>query len=120
MNDKTKKYLQSLSTQKRTELTRLFKLTKMLVPMAEETISYGIPAFKYNGQPLIYFAAFKNHYSVFPTSGPINKLSGKLTKYKVSKGTIQYTNDSPIPDNLLAEIILYRKEEIENGNKTNV
>jgi uncharacterized protein YdhG (YjbR/CyaY superfamily) len=72
-----------------------------------------MPAFKYKKRPLVYYAAFKNHLSLFPTSGPTETLKSKLTGYKVSKGTIQFTTENPLPDTLIKEIILARKSEID-------
>lgn len=101
-------YLKNVSPEHKAELERVRKIVKTVVPDAEETISYGIPAFKYNGQPLLYFAAFKNHMSLFPTSGPTEALKDKLKDFVVSKGTIQFTVEKPIPDTLIKEILLNR------------
>lgn len=110
-------YLTQASPSQRAELERIRAFVKQLVPDAEETISYGLPALKYKGKPLVYFGAFKNHMSLFPTAGPTETLKDKLSGYFVSKGTIQFTEDNPLPDSLLEEIILERLDTIQKSSK---
>jgi uncharacterized protein YdhG (YjbR/CyaY superfamily) len=75
------------------------------VPTAEETISYGMPAFKFHGM-LIYFAVFKNHYSIFvPTVTSFFK--EELKPYKTSKATIQFPKDKTLPFALITKIVKY-------------
>jgi uncharacterized protein YdhG (YjbR/CyaY superfamily) len=105
-------YLQALDPQQKAELERIRKIAKTLVPDAEESISYDMPALKYKGKPLIYFAAFKNHMSIFPTPGPIETMSAELAAYKTSRGTLQFTVDNPIPEALLKELITARLQRI--------
>lgn len=80
------------------------------VPDAEETISYGIPTFKLNGN-LVHFAAYKNHIGFYPGSSGVNKFSEKLTQYKYSKGTIQFPINKPLPYGLIREIVRFRVKE---------
>lgn len=96
------------------ELNKIRKLAKDLAPESEETISYGIPTIKYKAKNLIHFAPFKNHMSLFPGSRPIEVLSKKLSKFKLSKGTIQFTETSPIPEKLIKEIIQLRIKDIDS------
>jgi uncharacterized protein YdhG (YjbR/CyaY superfamily) len=105
-------YLNNITPPQRAEFEHLRNLVKEVAPSAEESISYGMPTFKVNGKPLIYFGAFKNHMSLFPTPGPTEKFKEKLKTYKVSKGTIQFTFDNPLPDALIKEIVLSRLEDI--------
>lgn len=105
-------YLEKLAKPQKDELERIRHIVKQVVPEAVEAISYGMPAFKYAGQYLIGFAAFKNHLSVFPTPGPIDALKGKLSEFKLSKGTIQFTTDHPIPESIIKEIIVNRLNSI--------
>lgn len=107
-------YLDTLSQPQRDAFEHLRTIVKQMTPDAEESISYGMPTFKYKGKPLIYFGAFKNHMSLFPTPGPTENLKEKLRNYKVSKGTIQFTIDNPLSDSLIKEIILSRLSELNN------
>jgi uncharacterized protein YdhG (YjbR/CyaY superfamily) len=75
------------------------------VPGAEEVITYGMPGFKYNGKYLISFCAFKDHMSIFPGAEPFEPLAKRLKPFKRSKGTIQFTLDQPLPDDLLKDIV---------------
>ena len=103
-------YLSALPEPQRLALEHLRQLIKTTEPKAEESISYGMPAYKYHGQ-LCYFAAFENHCSLFA----VNKESFKeeLKGFKTSKGTIQFTLDKPLPDDLVRRIVAFRAKENE-------
>lgn len=105
-------YLDTIDPQQRREFERLRAIVTEIAPAATETISYGMPTFKLNGKPLIYFGAFKHHMSLFPTPGPAEQLKEQLTNYKVSKGTIQFTFENPLPDSLIKSIVLARLKDI--------
>jgi len=105
-------FLAKLSAPQRGELERIRQIVSSTVPDAEEAISYGMPAFKYNGKYLVGFRAYKNHVSLFPTSGPIDALRDKLEGYKLSAGTIQFTIEKPIPEETVREIVLNRAAAI--------
>lgn len=107
------KYLSNVPQPQRAELVRVRAVVKRLVPGAQESISYMMPAFTYKNKPLVYYAAFKNHLSIFPTSGPIEYLQNDLTGFKITKGTIQFTLQKPLPETLIQKIVLARKHEID-------
>lgn len=87
---------------------------KKLVPKAEESISYGMPGFKYKTRPLAYFGGFKNHVSYFPASGSVvDHFPKELTEYAKAKGTIQFTVEKPLPMALFKKILKYRLAQIE-------
>ena len=109
--------LKSASKEHKEELNKIRRIVKATVPESTETISYGIPTYDYKGKHLIHFAAFKNHMSLFPGAGPIKTLAGKLTQFKLSKGTIQFTADNPIPNATLQQIIELRKKTIDEGGR---
>jgi uncharacterized protein YdhG (YjbR/CyaY superfamily) len=79
-------------------------------PKAEEIISYNMPAFKYHGI-LVYYAAHKSHIGFYPTASPIKAFISELSKYKVSKGAIQFPIDQPIPKTLVKKIVKFRLNE---------
>jgi uncharacterized protein YdhG (YjbR/CyaY superfamily) len=106
-------YLGLLPLSQRVELERVRLIVKRSAPDAVESMTYGLPAFKYNGKPLIYFGGFKNHMSLFPTSGPTETLKSKLRGYKISKGTIQFTEKNPLPSALIENIVQVRLTEID-------
>ncbi|HYY48310.1 MAG TPA: DUF1801 domain-containing protein [Thermoplasmata archaeon] len=81
------------------------------VPEAQEAISYQIPAFRFHGR-LLYFAAFKDHYSVFGASQEARKAFKKeLSKYEEAKGTIRLPMSEPLPVGLLRDLARYGAEE---------
>lgn len=109
-------YLSTINPSQRQALQRIRNTVHELVPEAEEMISYGIPTFKYRGKPLIHFAAFKDHMSVFPTADPMIQVIGdQLAEFRTSKGTLQFTEDNPIPEDLIRKIVETRLKSISNS-----
>ena len=80
------------------------------VPEAEEAISYGIPTFKLKGN-LVHFAGYKNHIGFYPGAAGIETFKEKLSEYKLSKGTVQFPIDKPIPFNLISKIVDFRVKQ---------
>jgi len=80
-------------------------------PGATETISYKIPAFRH-GEVLIWFAAFANHCSIFPTARIIEQFKNDLKAFTISKGTIQFPIDKPFPASLLKKMVKARLAQI--------
>lgn len=91
-------------------LEKLRQVIKESAPDAEEKISYQMPAFAQHGI-LVYFAAFKNHISFFPTGSGVEAFKDELTDYKTSKGTVQFPLDKPIPYELVGRIVKFRVAE---------
>lgn len=87
------------------------------VPSALETISYKMPAFKLHGKVLLYFAAWKSHYSIYPAGSRAVQAGFKkdLARYEVDKGTIRFPNAEPVPVDLIVRIAAFRAEEIEKA-----
>ena len=110
-------YLAAIQPQQKAEIERLMALVRQHVPDAKEEIAYGMPAFKYKAKPLIYFGAFKNHMSIFPTAGPTadETLVAKLKDYVVSKGTIQFTLEHPVTDRLVLDLLSHRIKTIDQA-----
>jgi uncharacterized protein YdhG (YjbR/CyaY superfamily) len=105
-------YLAALSPESRKGLQKLRKIIAAAAPKAEQGFSYGIPAFRLDGRPLVWFAAFKAHCSFFPGAGAIRLHAADLRHYKTSKGTIQFSPDSPPPAKLISKLIKARIEEM--------
>ncbi|HXY23831.1 MAG TPA: DUF1801 domain-containing protein [Candidatus Acidoferrum sp.] len=81
-------------------------------PEATEVISYKIPAIKYKGV-LVWFAAFASHCSLFPTAAVIEQFKDELKGYTLSKGTIQFPIDKPLPDALVRKMVEARVAQVE-------
>ncbi len=110
-------YILSFPEDVQRNLQKIRNTVKNLLPKATETISYGIPTVKLNGKNVVHYAAFKNHYSFFPTASGVEAFKKELLMYEVSKGTIQFPKDKPIPFDLISKITVFRKEQIERVNK---
>ena len=82
-----------------------------LPPAATETISYKIPAFRH-GEIVIWFAAFADHCSLFPTGRVIEQFKDHLKPYAISKGTIQFPTDKPLPATLIKKMVKARLAQI--------
>lgn len=90
------------------ELLGLLRETiKKNAPDAIEVISYQMPAFRQNGI-LVYFACHKNHIGFYPGVSAIELFKPRLKKYKLSKGTIQFPLDEPLPLELIADIVTFK------------
>lgn len=86
---------------------------KSTAPKAEEVISYQMPAYKQDGM-LVYFAAFKDHCSLFPASKKVLEVfKEELMPFKTFGGTIQFTLAKPLPVSLIKKIVKYRLKENE-------
>jgi uncharacterized protein YdhG (YjbR/CyaY superfamily) len=100
-------YLSAIDWQEaRVALARLRQIIGEEAPEAKECISYGMPGYKLNGY-LLGFAAFKNHCSLFP-GGTAEDFAADLKGFKTSKGTIQFTPDQPIPEEIVRKIVRAR------------
>jgi len=101
-------YLARVPEPARSTLNKMRALIRSVAPSeATETISYGIPAFKYKGM-LVWFAAFSNHCSLFPGSSVIEAFKNELKGFSTSKGTIHFPVDKPLPAALVKKLVKAR------------
>lgn len=96
------------------KLQTMRQVIRKAVPLAEECISYCMPAYKQAGV-LVYFAAQKKHIGFYPTPSGIQAFADALSDYTTSKGAIQFPLNKPIPKRLVAQITKYRL--LENLSK---
>ena len=107
-------YIKDFPKEIQIKLEQIRTTIKKAAPDANEVISYQMPAFKLNSV-LVYFAAFKDHISFFPTSNPIKFFAEELAEYETSKGTIKFPLNKKIPLGLISKITKFRfKEDIDN------
>ena len=110
-------YLAGVPKSARSLLNKMRATIRSAVPpQATETISYRIPAFKHNGV-LVWFAAFSNHCSLFPTSSVIEAFKNELKGFSTSKGTIQFPTDKPLPTALIRKLVKARVAQNESKNR---
>ena len=110
-------YMAGFDTEVRKKLKTIRELVHDTLPEAVESISYQMPAFKYNGKILVYFAAFKNHIGFYATPESNLAFKEELSEYKTTKGTIQLPYDKPLPIELLRKIILFKAASNEVKKK---
>jgi uncharacterized protein YdhG (YjbR/CyaY superfamily) len=112
-------YLATISADCRAALQKLRKTIHSIVPKAEECISYGLAAFRLDGNMIAGFAAGKNHCSYYPMSGStIGTLKDELKAYETTKGAIHFSVDKPLPVALVKKLIMTRiKESAERSGK---
>jgi uncharacterized protein YdhG (YjbR/CyaY superfamily) len=111
-------YLAGVPEPARSSLDRIRATIRSVVPPeATETISYGIPTFKYKGS-LVGYAAFSNHCSLFPMgSSAIEVFKDELKNFQTSKGTIRFTVDKPLPAALVKKLVKARIAANENKKR---
>jgi len=106
-------YIASQPKGMRGVLQRVRNAIRKAVPEAEETIAYKLPAYTLHGRRLVYFAGWKEHYSLYPASGrAVAAFRDQLAPYQVSKGTIRFELSKPVPVRLIARIAKYRAKEL--------
>jgi uncharacterized protein YdhG (YjbR/CyaY superfamily) len=112
-------YIASQPAAARDVLTRVRGVIAKTLPAAEEVISYQIPAFKLRGQTVIFFAGWKQHYSLYPLTDPVMAAFKKeLAGYELAKGTIRFPLSEPVPAKLIARIARVRAKEVAGEQRT--
>jgi uncharacterized protein YdhG (YjbR/CyaY superfamily) len=104
-------YLAGVPDDKRVALERLRAQIKAAAPDATESISYGLPTFKLDGQWFVAFGVAKNHCSFYAGAAPLEALAEELAGYRLWKGTINFPADRPLPAELVARLIEVRIAE---------
>jgi uncharacterized protein YdhG (YjbR/CyaY superfamily) len=113
----TDQYIASFPKDVQEKLQKIRATIRTAVPGAEEAIRYGIPTFRLEGQNLVHFAAFKDHLSFFPTASGVEHFQKELASYEISKGTIRFPPDAPVPYDLIGRIARFRADETRAGGK---
>jgi uncharacterized protein YdhG (YjbR/CyaY superfamily) len=99
-------YLTGVNSQQRIALDKLRRTIRAVTPKLEECISYGIPAFRLKGRSLVFFGAWANHCSFDPgSSTTLIKFQNHLKNSHISKGTIRFSSDKPLPIALVKRLV---------------
>ncbi len=109
-------YMQQFPEKVQEILQNIRKIINDNAPEADELFAYGMPAYKLNKKPLVYFAAFKNHIGFYATPSGHKEFQSELSRYKQGKGSVQFPLDKPIPYKLIDRIVKFRVTE--NYEKT--
>jgi uncharacterized protein YdhG (YjbR/CyaY superfamily) len=110
-------YIQQFPDNVQEILRNIRQVVKDNAPEADELFAYGMPAYKTNKKPLVYFAAFKNHIGFYATPSGHSEFQDELSKYKQGKGSVQFSLDQPIPYKLIERIIKFRVTENNKKSK---
>ena len=111
-------YIETFPPAIRKLLNQIRKTVLKHAPTAEEGISYGMPGYKLQGKPLVYFAAFKNHIGFYATPSGHEAFAKELSVYKQGKGSVQFPLTEPMPLDLIARIVQFRvAENLEKPKK---
>jgi uncharacterized protein YdhG (YjbR/CyaY superfamily) len=106
-------YIDAQPPAAREPLHRVRAAIRKAVPAADESISYNMPTWKLNGDRLLYCAAWKRHYSLYPaTKRLLEAFRDDLAPYEINKSTIRFPLDHPVPTQLIARIAKFRAQEI--------
>jgi uncharacterized protein YdhG (YjbR/CyaY superfamily) len=110
-------YLTAVPQPARGTLNKIRAAIRSAAPRdATEAISYGMPAFKHKGM-LVWFAAFSNHCSLFPTAAVIEQFKNELKGFSTTKGTIHFPTNKPLPPALVKKLVKARVAQIESKKR---
>ena len=104
-------YIKQFPESTQEKLRQIYHEIKIVAVDAEESISYGMPAFKLNKKPLVYFAGYKNHIGFYATPTGHEAFIKELSKYKQGKGSVQFPLDEPLPLDLIRKMVEFRVKE---------
>ena len=107
-------YLAGLEPDQRAVLQHVVDVARRVAPDAEEGTSYGMPALRLDGRPLLGITAAARHLSVFPFSpAVVEAVAPDLTGHSLSKGTIRFSVDQQLPDEVIVRVVTLRRAELE-------
>jgi uncharacterized protein YdhG (YjbR/CyaY superfamily) len=110
---KRRAYFATLPPVVRRRMKAVREMVRGIAPDAVEVFSYGIPGFRLHGKPLVWYAAFTHHTSLYPMTASIRKAHAAALKgYKMSTGTVQFPLDEPLPAALVKRLVKARLAEL--------
>jgi uncharacterized protein YdhG (YjbR/CyaY superfamily) len=111
-----RRYLEAQPAQARRLLKGIRAAIKDAVPQSVEIFTYGIPGFRLDGRPLLWYAGWTQHVSLYPMTAAIKKgLAPRLSKFEMSKGTVRFALGRPAPLRLVRQLAKMRAAEIRRS-----
>ena len=101
-------YIGEFSEEIRCRLEQIREIIRREAPEAVESISYGMPAYKLYGKPLVYFAGYAGHVGFYATPNGHQAFADELSHYKQGKGSVQFPHDRPLPEDLVIRMVRFR------------
>lgn len=109
-------YLAAVPDDQCAALERVRRQIQALLPAATEAISYGLPAFKLNGRAVVWFGAWKAHWSIYPlTDTFLEEHADELKGYRRTRGSVHFTPEMPLSEALVERLIRARLADLERG-----
>ena len=105
-------YIKQYPAHVQTILSKIRKLIFDIAPEATESMSYGMPAYKINNKPFVYYAAYAKHIGIYATPSAHLMFKEELAPYKQGKGSVQFPHHQDMPYELIKKIIQYKYEEL--------
>lgn len=106
------RYLGQFDGEVRARLDTMRAIVREVVPEAVESIGYGMPAYKFHGKPLVYFAAFPHHIGFYATPNGHGAFKKEFAVYKQGKGSVQFPHTEPLPVDLVRKVVEFRKASL--------
>jgi uncharacterized protein YdhG (YjbR/CyaY superfamily) len=116
MVEQVRDYLEKFPQTTQEKLLRLRSLILEEAPDAEESFAYGMPAYRTQGKPLVYFAGYARHIGFYATASGHRAFAQELSAYHQGKGSVQFPLDQPLPEILIARIVRFRVNENKSLN----
>ena len=105
-------YIKGFPAEVQDLLEEIRKIIREKAPQAVEGIAYGMPAYKLNGKPLVYFAGHNKHIGFYATPSGHSAFSKELSGYRQGKGSVQFPLDRPLPHDLIGRMVQFRVQEL--------
>lgn len=110
--DSVDAYLDQYSGDVRARLDEMRAVIRRTAPDAVESIAYGMPAYKLDGRPLVYFACFDKHVGFYATPNGHEAFAADFAPYKQGKGSVQFPHTQPLPLDLVRRVVEFREADI--------
>lgn len=114
MNSEIQDYILTFSLETQEKLYQVYETILSVSTDIEPCIAYKMPAFKYKGKPVVYFAGYKNHIGFYATPTGHEAFKNELSAYKEGKGSVQFPLNKEIPFDLILRISTFRLEEVKS------